>query len=79
MLTTAQQRIDSAISKTCNLSPNITWEDFCQVYINAYEMGAKGCTTYRPGGKREGIFNSKEDKEVSCTIDALTGQRECSE
>lgn len=79
VLGTAQQYVDSAISKTCNLSPNITWEDFCQVYIDAYEMGAKGCTTYRPGGKREGIFNSKEDKAAACTIDALTGQKECSE
>jgi ribonucleoside-diphosphate reductase alpha chain len=79
VLGTAQKYVDSAISKTCNLSPSIIWEEFCQVYIDAYEMGAKGCTTYRPGGKREGIFNSKEDKEAACSIDALSGQKECSE
>lgn len=83
VLGTGQKFVDSAISKTCNLSPSVTWEEFCQVYIDAYEMGAKGCTTYRPGGKREGIFNSKEDieslAEVACSIDALSGQKECSE
>ena len=77
VLGTAQEFVDSAISKTCNLSPNIDWQTFCDVYRTAYDLGAKGCTTYRPGGKREGILNSKEDKAATCKIDPLSGQKEC--
>jgi ribonucleoside-diphosphate reductase alpha chain len=45
---TAQRHIDSSISKTINLPVEISFEDFKDVYLNAYQMGCKGCTTYRP-------------------------------
>jgi ribonucleoside-diphosphate reductase alpha chain len=83
VLGTAQKYIDSAISKTCNLSANISWNDFQEVYLKAYNLGAKGITTYRPGGKREGILKSKEDKKKekesggACTVNPYSGQREC--
>jgi ribonucleoside-diphosphate reductase alpha chain len=44
----AQKWIDSAISKTINLPEDIAFEDFKQVYLDAYAGGCKGCTTYRP-------------------------------
>ncbi|MEM6973395.1 MAG: adenosylcobalamin-dependent ribonucleoside-diphosphate reductase [Pseudomonadota bacterium] len=44
----AQRWVDSSISKTVNLSENISFEDFEAVYLDAYEQGCKGCTTYRP-------------------------------
>jgi ribonucleoside-diphosphate reductase alpha chain len=44
----AQPFIDSAISKTINVPASISFEDFSHVYRQAYEMGCKGCTTYRP-------------------------------
>lgn len=40
--------MDSSISKTINLPEGASFEDFEQVYWLAYEMGCKGCTTYRP-------------------------------
>ncbi len=43
-----QQHVDSAISKTINLPRDISFEDFRDVYIAAWEAGLKGCTTYRP-------------------------------
>jgi ribonucleoside-diphosphate reductase alpha chain len=43
-----QKYIDSSISKTINLPDDIAFEDFKDVYLRAYEMGCKGCTTYRP-------------------------------
>ncbi len=44
----AQKHIDSSISKTINVPENIDFEAFKHVYLKAYEMGCKGCTTYRP-------------------------------
>jgi ribonucleoside-diphosphate reductase alpha chain len=43
-----QPYVDSAISKTINCPEAITFEDFRSVYTQAYDLGLKGCTTYRP-------------------------------
>ncbi|HWA04123.1 MAG TPA: adenosylcobalamin-dependent ribonucleoside-diphosphate reductase [Rhizomicrobium sp.] len=44
----AQRHIDSSISKTINLPAEISFDAFKDVYRRAYELGCKGCTTYRP-------------------------------
>jgi ribonucleoside-diphosphate reductase alpha chain len=44
----AQPFVDSAISKTINVPASIAFDDFSHVYLEAYELGCKGCTTYRP-------------------------------
>lgn len=80
VLTTAAQRVDSAVSKTCNVPTDISWEEFKGVYVNAWAGGAKGCTTFRVGGKRSGILVAKEGKQeegAACRIDPTTGRREC--
>jgi len=88
VLTTAQQYVDSSVSKTCNLPKDVGWEQFKDVYIRAFEGGAKGCTTYRAGGKREAILTSADEPEPqtpqeeaasgqTCYIDPVTGRREC--
>lgn len=88
-LTVAAQRVDSAVSKTCNVPSDISWEDFKNVYVSAWEGGAKGCTTFRLGGKRSGILVAKDDggepeadapaeePASQCRIDPATGRREC--
>jgi ribonucleoside-diphosphate reductase alpha chain len=43
-----QPHIDSSISKTINCPPDLSFEDFKAVYLEAYEHGLKGCTTFRP-------------------------------
>lgn len=43
-----QPFVDSAISKTINCPENLPFEAFRNIYLKAYEMGLKGCTTYRP-------------------------------
>ncbi len=45
---TAQKYIDSSISKTINVPASISFEAFKDIYGRAYELGCKGCTTYRP-------------------------------
>jgi len=44
----AQKYVDSSISKTINVPAEISFDAFKDVYLSAYEMGCKGCTTYRP-------------------------------
>jgi ribonucleoside-diphosphate reductase alpha chain len=44
----AQRHVDSSISKTINVPATISFEAFKDVYLSAYAMGCKGCTTYRP-------------------------------
>ena len=48
MQSTVQKYIDSSISKTINCPENISFEDFENIYQQAYDLGCKGCTTYRP-------------------------------
>lgn len=82
VLALSTRYVDSAVSKTINCSPDMAWEDFKAIYMNAWEMGCKGCTTFNSGGKRYGILNVKEvpkEKEAeACYINFETGQKECS-
>lgn len=43
-----QKYVDSAVSKTINVPKDYPFEKFKNVYIDAFKMGCKGCTTYRP-------------------------------
>lgn len=65
MLTLAAQYVDSACSKTCNVGDDVTWEEFKEVYMRAYEGGAVGCTTFRASGKRAGIFIANASEDVA--------------
>ena len=58
MLCAAQKWIDSAVSKTCNVGDHVTFTEFKDIYLQAYEGGAKGCTTFRAAGKRFGILTA---------------------
>jgi ribonucleoside-diphosphate reductase alpha chain len=82
VLLTAVPFIDSAISKTCNVSQFMPWEEFKDIYRRAWEGGAKGCTTFNPGGKRFGILSAQtpthvEEPGAACYIDPATGERSC--
>jgi ribonucleoside-diphosphate reductase alpha chain len=82
VLLTAQQYVDSAVSKTCNVDDGCSWESFKQVYIKAWEGGAKGCTTFNKNGKRMGILRDKDDEETvptveACQFDPETGRKSC--
>lgn len=93
VLNVASRYVDSACSKTCNVGDDVTWEQFKQVYMDAYEGGSSGCTTFRASGKRFGILNaasSENDVEEkpaekdnfieeggACYFDPSTGLRKC--
>ena len=83
VLALATKYVDSAVSKTINVSPNMPWNEFKSIYMKAWELGCKGCTTFNSGGKRYGVLNATDESEESsnveaCFIDPETGQKECS-
>jgi ribonucleoside-diphosphate reductase alpha chain len=48
MQAAVQAHVDSSISKTINCPVDLSFEAFEDVYLQAYDLGLKGCTTYRP-------------------------------
>ncbi|MXW87199.1 MAG: adenosylcobalamin-dependent ribonucleoside-diphosphate reductase [Boseongicola sp. SB0673_bin_14] len=48
MQAAAQEWVDSSISKTINVPEDISFDAFKDVYLDAWDRGCKGCTTYRP-------------------------------
>lgn len=70
-----QAHIDSSISKTVNCATDLSYEDFKAVYDTAYELGCKGCTTYRydPVAGRGSVLQEKEpEKPTEETPDVYT-------
>tara|TARA_R100001377_G_scaffold22923_2_gene12334 strand:+ start:10347 stop:12101 length:1755 start_codon:yes stop_codon:yes gene_type:complete len=65
VLNLASQYVDSACSKTCNVGDEVTWEQFKDVYMQAYDGGSSGCTTFRSSGKRFGILNASTSEDVA--------------
>ncbi len=66
MQAAVQKFIDSSISKTINCPEEIEFEDFEDIYLQAYEMGCKGCTTYRPNEVTGAVL----EKKAAETVDA---------
>ncbi|OUS05035.1 ribonucleoside-diphosphate reductase, adenosylcobalamin-dependent [Rhodobacterales bacterium 52_120_T64] len=48
MQAAAQKWVDSSISKTINCPEDIDFKSFKEIYLEAWNTGCKGCTTYRP-------------------------------
>ena len=48
MQAAVQPNVDNAISKTVNVPADYPFEAFRALYQRAYELGLKGCTTFRP-------------------------------
>ncbi|MBI1170139.1 adenosylcobalamin-dependent ribonucleoside-diphosphate reductase [bacterium] len=60
MQAAAQKWIDSSISKTINCPEDISFDDFSQVYMEAWDQGCKGCTTYRPNAVTGSVLTVSE-------------------
>lgn len=63
MQAAAQKWIDSSISKTINCPEDISFDDFKDVYLAAWDMGCKGCTTYRPNDVTGSVLTVSETSE----------------
>jgi len=71
VLNLASQYVDSACSKTCNVGDDVTWDEFKEVYMAAYDGGASGCTTFRASGKRYGILNASASEDVAPEVEEV--------
>jgi len=78
VLLAAQSCVDSAVSKTCNVGSDVSYSDFSAIYRRAWEGGAKGCTTFRANGKKQGILKSLSvDEEGGNCYITSDGQKIC--
>ena len=83
MQATIQDYIDSSMSKTINVPEDFPFATFADVYMQAYDQGCKGCTTYRPSAARGAVLEVKkkappaaptEDTAPEARPDTLPGQ-----
>jgi ribonucleoside-diphosphate reductase alpha chain len=84
VLNLASEYVDSACSKTCNVGDDVTWEEFKNVYMKAYDGKSSGCTTFRAAGLRYGVLNASASEDIAveedveaCYFDPATGQKTC--
>jgi ribonucleoside-diphosphate reductase alpha chain len=83
MQAAVQPWVDSSISKTINCPEDISYEDFEAIYMEAYDQGCKGCTTYRPNDVTGSVLSvESSDKPKGTTVtdrEALVLKRPISE
>lgn len=83
MQAAAQEFVDNAISKTINCPADISFDDFKEVYMLAYDLGCKGCTTYRPNDVTGSVLTvsdestGTDDAAMACSYNPETGERSC--
>lgn len=86
VLITASRYVDSAVSKTCNVGDNVSYEDFKKIYHRAWRGHCKGCTTFRASGLKMGILQAVKEPAPeaatieslgSCSVDPVTGRKSC--
>ena len=67
-----QPYVDNSISKTINVPRDFGFDDFKQIYERAYDMGPKGCTTFRPNPVTGEVLRGAIDSETGphcCTVE----------
>lgn len=70
MQAAVQKWVDTSISKTINVPENIPFAVFEHVYLEAFRLGCKGCTTYRPNDVTGSVISVDEKpKEPENLID----------
>ncbi|ATF19254.1 adenosylcobalamin-dependent ribonucleoside-diphosphate reductase [Phaeobacter gallaeciensis] len=65
MQAAAQKWIDSSISKTINCPEDISFDSFKDVYMQAWDLGCKGCTTYRPNDVTGSVLSVSESADTA--------------
>ena len=63
MQAAAQKHIDGSISKTVNVPVDLPFDAFKDVYVQAYDLGCKGCTTYRPNDVTGAVLVAAGDQD----------------
>jgi ribonucleoside-diphosphate reductase alpha chain len=74
MQAAAQKWVDSSISKTINCPEDISFDTFKEVYMEAWDTGCKGCTTYRPNDVTGSVLSVSEDKKAAPEVVSYDGE-----
>jgi len=59
MQAAVQRHVDSSISKTINVPATLSFDSFKAVYEEAYDLGLKGCTTFRPNDVTGSVLSAE--------------------
>ncbi len=62
-----QPFVDNAISKTINVPEDFPFDSFRSLYEQAWRMGLKGCTTYRPNPVTGAVLDTPADADEGAT------------
>lgn len=57
--------IDSSVSKTVNVPESYPYEQFVDIYVEAWRMGLKGIATYRPNSVRGAVLTTTPSSAIS--------------
>lgn len=74
-----QSHVDSAVSKTINVPSDYEFAAFKNLYLEAYRLGLKGCTTFRPNEVTGSVMSSQEGELAlapetgCCSLDRESG------
>ncbi|MEM6940342.1 MAG: adenosylcobalamin-dependent ribonucleoside-diphosphate reductase [Pseudomonadota bacterium] len=73
MQSAAQKWVDSSISKTINCPEDISFEAFKDVYMEAWDTGCKGCTTYRPNAVTGSVLSVSDETPADKPVPVSEG------
>ena len=62
-----QPWVDNSISKTINVPRKYDFSAFERIYERAYQMGLKGCTTFRPNPVTGAVLEDERPRVHCCT------------
>ena len=66
-----QPHVDNAISKTTNVPADIPYAEFERIYRQAWELGLKGCTVFRPNAISGSVLAGPEPRCERCEIEPI--------
>jgi ribonucleoside-diphosphate reductase alpha chain len=60
-----QQYCDSAVSKTVNVAPDCSYDEYQKIFRDAHNRGLKGITVYRPTAIRGSVITKAENNPAN--------------
>jgi ribonucleoside-diphosphate reductase alpha chain len=68
MMQAVQPFVDTSISKTVNIPEDYPYDDFKDLYHQAWTAGLKGLATYRPNGIRGAVLEVSAPKPAEASV-----------
>ncbi|HSE01622.1 MAG TPA: adenosylcobalamin-dependent ribonucleoside-diphosphate reductase [Burkholderiales bacterium] len=75
MVAAVAPHVDSAISKTVNVPEDYPYEQFRNLYLEAWKAGLKGITTYRPNKVLGAVLSVAPEAEQPSDLDTSADRR----